>query len=530
MLDSAPSSLPSSRVLVWIDAKRWWLFALAAALHLASFNGLWRPVPDSATYLTAARSFAAGQGLVENEQPYSHGLAGFPTMLGYIERLAGDAAWPKLLGVHAMGLLSLVFCFLTFRRHAGRPIAVLVTFLFAINSVFLRHNAELLADIPFLLGSAMALWGYELTFANHATDSGRRRWLFASVFLIAGVMLMASMRIVVVVSFVALVIDVLWRTRATRAKWAALAMCLAVAAIAVVVRLADPRMKDGFYLLPKEKYLLTFITELGHRFDRVVEFNVAELFFRVTPGALLGNRIGLAPIDLVISLLVIVAGVRLLRRRVVWGALVALSFLQWLLFYPDSRYFLPVLPLLILGWWDLTAALADRLSRPRGAALAGAWVVLLLAPNLVRGIGFAIEQHRSPFLDHYQRARYANMPELAEQIRLKLPADCVVIADEMLAAPLHYWSGRRTVAAIPELVPAMVPASRPIYVLLPWEGRLRQTIDATGWRLGDPVLELPRGPQSFGHQSSGPQSAGQQPWQIVPVLLNPEPAPAIGTR
>lgn len=492
LLDASSSIQPAARVLAWIDARRWWLCGFALLLHAASFSGVWRVVPDSATYLSAARGVVEGQGLIANESSYSHGLAGFPVLLAWLHRGFGSMIVPGVAAVHVAGLLSLAIVFLLLLRHAGRPVAVLVTFLFAVNAIFLRHCGELLADTPFLLGSCAALLGYELTYARAGERDAWRRGVLAAALLLGGVALMASMRIIVVVVLAAIAVDVLWRARRGRALWAAVAVCIAVAGIALVIRLNDPRMSDGWALLPKERYLLQSVTNMGMRMERIADFTFGELVLRVTPGAILGNRFGVWPLDLLITAFAFVAGIALVWRRVAWGVLVALCLVQWLLFYPDARYFLPVLPLLILGWWDAAAAIAGRLTMRRGRQLMLATALLLAAPNLFRDVGFVFEQHRSPFLATYQGGRYAGMPELAERIVRQTPADLVILADEKFANPLHYWSRRRTLTLIEGRDLEPVPGDRPLAMLMPASEALRAAATANGLEIGDVTLSQPR--------------------------------------
>lgn len=485
------SHSPASRLLAWIDAKRWWLFAFAALLHAASFSGVWRVGPDSAVYRGTARNVVAGLGLTFNEQPYTHGFAGFPLLLSWIARAFGDVAWPAVAVVHAMGLLSVVLFYIMLRRHCGRPTAVLLALVFTVNSTLLRHCSELLADVPFLLGCAMTLLGYELTFSRDPAH--KPRWVLATALLILGTVLMASMRIVVLVPLCAIALDALWRTRRSRARWAAIGVIGAVAVIGAGVRLLDPRMAGGFHLLPKEREIVELVIDLGPRLQRIAAFTGNELLLRVTPSAMLGNRVGVWPVDLLFSLVVFATGILLLRRRVAWGAFAAFSLVQWLLFFPDARYFLPLLPLLALAWWHMAVGLASRLSERRGQWLLVATLALLIGPNALRNLGFVVEQHRTPFLDRYQGGRFQALQPLMEQARQTLPPDAVLVADEFVAAPLHYWSGRRTVTRRFGETLQAIPEGRPVFLVLPSDAAIDADVQALGLVRGETVVEVPRG-------------------------------------
>jgi len=492
----------ADKLLLAVDTYRRWLLAAAAIFLLASFSPHWRITPDSALFLGVARNLADGRGFTFNEQTVTSINAGFPYLLAATRSLSGDPIIAGNMLVLALGLASLALVYLLMLRHAGRPLAVLVTVLTAVNGTFLRHSCEILADIPFFFCSMLALLGYELTFARADSisesdplarnpASRTARLALASALLLVGLAGMASLRIVFLGPLAAILIDLLWRVRHSRFKWAVIASAGGIVLVALGIRLADPRMANGFTLLGKERELLQAFQNLPALASRIASFNAVELFTEVTPQAIFGNKIGFWPLDVGVSMAVLAAGALLFRRRLAWGILVAIYFIQWLLFYPDTRYFLPVLPLLLLGFWDLAVLLASRAAPRWQHATIVAVVALLALPNAARSIGFAFEQHQRPFEARYLRGRFQDLPELASRAREALPADAVVLASGQFAAPLHYISGIRTIPTIGPTVLVSPPPGRPIFVLLPGEADLDAALKSLGLTRANPIISGP---------------------------------------
>jgi hypothetical protein len=210
----------------------------------------------------------------------------------------------------------------------------------------------------------------------------------------------------------------------------------------------------------------------------------------VTPAAVLGNRIGIRPVDLTLTVLIIVTGVLLVRRRVLWGVLVGIFFVQWSIFYPDQRYFLPILPLLMLAWWDTSLWLARRLPRP-GLTLAAS-VLFLALMNFGRCLGFVLEQRGAPFLRYYLKGRYESLPEAAAQAKAQLPGNAVILCAEQFAEPMSYFSRLRTIAMYQDHFLSAVPQDRPLFVLLPGDDHLLDAMRAGGLRPGGAEITIPR--------------------------------------
>ncbi|MGH7244148.1 MAG: hypothetical protein ACREJD_12100 [Phycisphaerales bacterium] len=491
-----------------VDAYRRWLFVAAALLLLASFSPHWRITPDSAVFMGIARNLASGRGFTFSEEAVTSVNAGFPYLLLATRSLASDPVVAGNVLMLATGFASLVLVYLLMLRHAGRPLAVLVVVLTAINGTFLRHSCEILADIPFFFCCTLALLGYELSFSRRAVhepgatiapeipQARVRRLALASLLVLLGLAGMASLRIVFLGPLAAILLDLLWRVRRSRFKWAVISAAIGVLFVALAIRLADPRMANGFTLLAKERDLLERLRNFPETASRIASFNAPQLFTDVTSRAIFGNKLGLWPLDVLVSLAVLAAGAILIRRRFAWVALIAIYFVQWLLIFPDSRYFLPVLPLLMLGWWDLSLLFASRMSLKWQRPVLTGLIAILVLPNLVRSSGFVIEQHQQPFLARYLRGRFQDLPQFARDAAAVLPADAVVITSPQFAAPFHYFSGFRTIPTIGATLLTPLPKARPVFALFPEDEDFDAAIKALKLARSTTLLIGPdRGPQ-----------------------------------
>ena len=91
--------------------------------------------------------------------------------------------------------------------------------------------------------------------------------------------------------------------------------------------------------------------------------------------------------------MVIGLGVALFTRRPLWGAWVAATVAQMAFWMPRERYFLPILPLLLLALWYAALWLERRLRPPVGAAAFAGVMLLVFVPNLLQ-IGVFVREQR----------------------------------------------------------------------------------------------------------------------------------------
>ncbi|MEL7088083.1 MAG: hypothetical protein AAGL98_06520, partial [Planctomycetota bacterium] len=220
--------------------------------------------------------------------------------------------------------------------------------------------------------------------------------------------------------------------------------------------------------------------------DRLLT-NAGELIDAVLPEAVMGVAIP-PPLSWAVTAGVAAAGWTLRRPRRWWAVVAGVFVVQWLVFLPDIRYVLPLLPLLLYGGWTRLIAAADRLPRRRGNALFGVIGVCVVGANLV-GIGFTLAEQRSPrFYDNaYRNGRYAPVRAIATAIRDAAAdhPDAVVFTDRRPRAELAVWSGRRVVG---QLGPADA-GRRLTFVVRPLGEASRAALDAHGLAWGPALAE-----------------------------------------
>jgi hypothetical protein len=158
-------------LLAFADRHRGKLFLALGLFYLLAFSGQWRPEPDSALYLTIGRNLALGEGYTYHGQSHRLVFPGIPLLFAGLFKLFGTASLvPHHVVMLALGAAALGLTYRLFLLHAGRPMAVLVTFLVGVSQTFYRYNFELLSDLPFMLAVMAFLVGYEGVVHRHAHD------------------------------------------------------------------------------------------------------------------------------------------------------------------------------------------------------------------------------------------------------------------------------------------------------------------------------------------------------------------------
>lgn len=472
-------------------ADRYWAWCLAGAflLMLIGFNGQWRPGPDSAIYSTIARHLAEGRGFTHPTGNEWLANPGLPYLIAGTFKLFGvDVMWPAVTLMFLVAAGTLALTYLWMRLHARRGVAVIVTVLLAINSTFYRHSLDVLTDIPFLFGVMLLLVGYELT------ERADRREVMGWLLIAAGMGVMAAFRLVFVVVAAALMVALLVKA-IRRQQWRRLAIAALLLVIPFVIRELDPRSTDPTGLVPKESRVITDLLNNG---PEVLCYAVTDhlplLLSDATPNAMLGNQIDGQGIilDGLITIVTFSAGLLLIRRRTLWGLMVLFFLIQWLLFGFVPRYFLPILPILIYGWWRYCCWLALVIMPSRtGYYLAMFLLSLYVIMNAVRTTGFVIEQRTVPFMVHYVRGQHEGIMELGHEIRRLTPPDAWVVTAEKWQAIMTFASDRRVAAwEWPSMPPDQNPAK--VFVVEPSDDRTRQMIKSRDWDLSEPVCTLTR--------------------------------------
>ncbi len=476
----------------WLKRRGSWGVAGLVLLYALAFNGQWRMGPDTAIYLEIGRNIVEGRGFVHPTGLQHMANPGLPHLIAGIMRVLPQwAVIPALLLVMqlcAAAILTLNYILL--RLHTNRDNAIAATALLAISALFFRMSLEILTDIPFMLGVMLMLVGWELWMRR-----GRlMRWATAAWGLIAlGLALMAAMRIVVLVPAAALLLTLLIQAlRQRRYKLLALAACVAIAP--VLLRLADPRPSSRGLVL-KERQILQRFLDLPDTLANAWHTNVPMLI-DTTANMIAGQNVfeSWCVPEILLTIAVFGFALTLNRKRVLWQLMVGLFLVQWLLFLPDVRYTLPILPLVVFGWWRASrwvvlVGLKNRL----GLLLGSLMIAFFIFMNLLRVGGEIVEQRGVPFDEHYRRGSYQQLPTLAMMVGKVSMPDVWLVARNDFSAPLTFMARRPCVSHWDDGL-NHIPPGVPVYLVTPLDDATAQALaQHPHWRI-DPEasLELPR--------------------------------------
>ena len=369
-------------------------------LYAVSITGRWRVAPDTALYMSLGRSLAEGQGFTYHGVRHNWYEPGLPWVIGVSFRLFGEDNYlPLTLFVLACGALTLCLAYQLFKLHTGRPTAVLLTTLLAVTETFYRYCFQIVTDMPFLVGLLAVLLGYERLLPlqrdgeTEPHEPARRRpawWAWGLLFF--GTLVMCAFRPTIITFVGALLLATAWHLLRGPHRLRHLLIAAVVIGAVVTFRVSDPRRTSVAEAAHREATLKSLLTErLGWALNRTFTRFIPEMLSEHAPEAVLGVELGIG-LDEAFSILVMGLGVALVTRRVLWGAWVAATLAQMAFWLPRERYFLPILPLLLLALWQAALWVERRLRAP-WAALAFAGVLLLLfVPNLLQDGVFISEQ------------------------------------------------------------------------------------------------------------------------------------------
>ncbi|MEM7626641.1 MAG: hypothetical protein AAF333_13685 [Planctomycetota bacterium] len=425
--------------LLWfLDRTRGWWFVGLAVLYAAGFNGQWLITPDSAVHVDAARVWSEGgepavsPEMLEKIQP---GLGLVLGLVGGGSRILSGDGWPTSLLMLGFAAAVLVLTYRLMILHADRPTAVLMVLLLGTNKLFYSMSLFLLTEMPFTVGLVLLLWGHERRLKL------KQGLPVSLAMMAAGVLVMAAFRSVAAVVVAGYLLAELTRVVGRRDQRRLGLILIGVGAAAgTMLWIGSSAVRDDVSIFENTLRSIT----LDHLLT-----NAREFYDAILPEAAAGLAVP-PPFSWAVTAAVAGAGLALLRVRWLWAVLVSVFALQWLVFLPDIRYALPLLPVVIYGGWTLLIAVASRLPRWPGHALFGFVTFCVVAANLV-GIGFTIAEQRSaPFYDAYRNGKYAPVREIAEAVRREsADADTTVVLTSRRVWPeLAAWSGRPAVATV----------------------------------------------------------------------------------
>jgi hypothetical protein len=499
-LDSAELSLPlvkparsADHLLLLADQYRWWVLAAIAVVYLAGFNGQWHVEPDSALYLSIARNLAQGRGYTYHGHIAHLAYPGLPWLESATFQVFGiGVLWP----IHALMILfaltAIALVYRLFWLHAGRSAAVVVTAMVAVGQSFYQYAFQLRNDMPFLAGVMGVLAGYEGLM--RAGARGKRQWV-DWVLLCAGLLLAMVMRPTMIPLVAVLIIAVGWgmfRRRGGAGRGGACAALL-LAAVAVFI-LLDPRHRGGPALGGYESDIAGIFLHETRFIDTIS--NTWHIYIpqmvRSIPIVCFGIELG-PGLNLLGAGLLLWLGLRLWRRRPLWGMWIAATVGMMLITLPRDRYFLPIVPLLAYGWWRWIAGWNRRLSVKWGNLVFCGLLALWMAPNAARLCGVAIAQRQRPFLMEYKQGKMAGVDAFARELASHVAPSAIVLAPEGMGRILTYL-GDRTVLDAPEYG-RIDPRRNELYCVLPMvrqDPSMMNWITAHDLRIGPAAVTVPR--------------------------------------
>jgi len=486
-----PSNKPADALLDWLDRRRWWLLGGLALFYVAGFSVNWRPGSDSALYLVLARHLAQGEGYSFAGQTHTLVHPMLPWLLAGLWSIVGEsvAAANALMLLLLAGGLALWFRAL--RLRFDRPRAVGITLLIAVAENVFSYGFQVLTDPVFFIGVAAVVAGYE---GMRQPDAGRRRLVGELALLAVGMFVVIAARPFMWAMVAAVGLVGLWHLAAGPRRAAHGAM-LGLTGLALLgFHLLDPRRgaagAEGGY----EAGVTRRLGDVGGLVDHVLTESLPVWLDPHATEAMLGVELG-GPLNWLVGAAVFGLGAAAFRWRALWGWLFLFTAGVMLLYTPVVRYFMPLIPILAVGWF----LLAERLLRCRGPYAhwaAAALLVLWVGPNVGRSIGFILDQRGTPYYAHQSGGRYEPIIAIADRQREALPAEAVIIGAH--ARELAWYFDRAAVEVErlagnkhEPLLSRFVEAGRPLFLLQPVSDAAIAELNARGLIVGEPIDAAP---------------------------------------
>ena len=500
----------SERLLAWVDRRRVFVLVGVVVLYAASFTGRWRVAPDSALAMSLGRSLAEGAGFVYQGEPHKWVEPGLPWVIAASFRQFGpDSYRPLTVFILLCGVIALFLACQLFKLHLPRGGAVLLTAMLAATETFYRYCFQIVTDMPFLVGLFAVLLGYErLTQPprDGATDRPAGKW-YDWLLLVGGTLVMCAFRPTVITFVGALAVATAYHLlRGPRRLRHALVFAVVLASM-MAFRLSDPRRATVGESAHREATLKSLLTERrGFAVHRMLTRFVPDMLAEYTPEAVLGIELGTG-LDQLFSVTVIALGVLLVTRRVLWGAWVAATVAQMAFWLPRERYFLPILPLLLLALWQAATWLERRLKPPLGTVAFAGVLMLLTLPNLLQdGVFIAEQRWRGISPTDLRDPSIRPLVEMGREIAATVGERDIVLAEP--ARELTYFS-RRKVLSPPrslrqppteeqeQLFNRELLAAPQLFAVMPEERReqhVKELVERLGMGLGPAVATIEQPP------------------------------------
>lgn len=449
---SLPELAVHNRVTDAIVRYRKLFFAGIAFLYLISFNGRWRMGLDSSIYRGLGHNLAMGKGYVFGETASHQVYPGLPVLLAIIERYISASVFTPIVPLLFMltcSVLTLVVTYRLVRLHFPQWVAVAVVCGVGVNEKFLELSNEILTDIPFLFGVVLALYGWSLL--RLTTD--RKKLLRPLSLLIGGLALAAVMRPTFWILACAWVLVCIFGLITGPRKFYGTALVILLVVWSLFYAL-DPRTKgwnpfSGIY----EREVFSKLQDpdstpspndqtRAPSMLTTFKIEAPKIVKDTFPTALLGQNLpwGL-PIVLTIALLI--GTIQLFWRQPLWALTILVTLAVTSILSSASRYYLMVLPALLVAWVLLLSSIAVRVPAVWAEVLLIAGLSMVTILNLSKIAPFVLEQRRTPFYEKYRDGKFVPAMQMAQVIKEKVAPGKKVLGPS--STLMSYLSGRLVV-------------------------------------------------------------------------------------
>jgi hypothetical protein len=417
---------------------RHWFFGFLALLLLASYNGQWRIGLDSSIYRGLAANLAAGNGFVFGKWATNQVYPGLPVMLAAVNQFFNapiDAtqtnnsafefvAWRMDTAVAIglillMGVATIVLSYKLIRLHYPQWMAICVAFGVGTNAWFLELSNEILTDIPFLFGVVAALYGWEML----KRAETRKQAAGAMLALAPGLVIAASTRPTFWVLALAWIVVCAWGViRGPRRRFFAVCLVTLLAAW-VLIQVLDPRERGinpfaGGY----EREAVELLPDVTETFSARAYHSLRNQL----PAAFFGEQ--LAPFSILASLILLGSSLLLIRRHPLWALMIFITFGITLVLSSQPRYYIMVLPMLLLAWLLMLCEIVRRLPKRAGEVVLFCGLALVTLNNLSASVAFIKDQRSPRFVMKYKDGKYVSTVKMCDIILDRVPRDGHVLA------------------------------------------------------------------------------------------------------
>jgi len=436
----------------WLETKRHYVFIAIGLIYLAGFNGQFHIGSDSVLYAQVGKNIATGEGYTYHGDRENLIYPGLPYLHAFSRTIAPDHhAFVSQVVLLSISLCTLTAIYWLFLSYVSRRLALLALVFCAASYLVYEYSFNLMTDMPFTLGVILSLLGYarltQVPLSEVADGSPNKRgarftYPVAWLLLFFGLSLAIVMRPMMLALVATLIFGGVYQLIWTRRRWVGAGIVALVVLLWLLFHLFDPRQAgatDAHY----ESVLTRRLTSPYETVQRMLSESLPPLVDHVLPEAVFGIDLNL-PLNLLpaaLGLLFLIVGC---WRRWFWLVFVLVNLAGMLILSSNvSRYFLPLMPMIMLGAARVYCLWAGQSRHPFRTFGSGLLIVTLLTCNLVRVTGFIWTQHQTPFYASFKDGKFLTRIQMADAIREHVADDATAIAP--YGREMTYLSGRTVV-------------------------------------------------------------------------------------